>query len=481
MATPIPSNCASFSFEEVAKITRGTLVGPRNLGDSQECVTGVFIDSRAVVPGSAFIALRGERLDGHAFVTSAAARGASLVVVQRGSGWSEQGPAVVEVDDTRVAFGELAHAHLQAWRQGSDRRILVVTGSAGKTTTRSLLASLLATCGRCHATEGNLNNLVGLPAVALAVTGEHRFVVLEAGMSLRGEIAELSSIARPDVGVVTNIGVAHAAGVGGTRADVAREKGALFAALGVEAIGVANADDDACMAQAAHVRNRVTFGRSPASDYRLLSRIPMVGGSSVRVSRPSGTFAVRIPLIGEATALDFVAALASAEAAVGEPLDVASITDALSHTGAVGGRAEVLRVAGNLLIVNDSYNANPASMASALETLAELAVLEGRRAVAVLGEMKELGELAEAEHVRVGELVARAGVAVCVGCGGWIDRALLRAEELGVSVVRTEGVQDAAARVVGLVRPGDVVLVKASRSVGVEHVVEELLRTAGNN
>ena len=255
MVTPIPPNRARLSAWSAAAATDGTVVRAR---DDVPPAVGIVTDSRALTPGGAFIAIPGAQRDGHDFLDDIAARGASLLVVARGHGRAvPEGPDVVEVNDTLDALGAIASAHLRDWRRArrdDPARVVAITGSAGKTTTKELCAALLAVLAPCHATAGNLNNRIGLPAVVFGLEAHHRFAVLEMGMSVRGEIAALVEVAPPDVSVITNIGLAHAEGVGGGRADVAHEKGALFAALSTAGVAVANADDAAVRGQVARSR-----------------------------------------------------------------------------------------------------------------------------------------------------------------------------------------------------------------------------------
>jgi UDP-N-acetylmuramoyl-tripeptide--D-alanyl-D-alanine ligase len=292
---------------------------------------------------------------------------------------------------------------------------VAITGSAGKTTTKELCAALLRLVAPCHATAGNLNNRVGVPAVLLQLEPRHQFAVVEVGMSLPGEIAALASIVEADVAVVTNVGLAHAGGVGGTVADVAREKGGLFAAVAAGGVCVANADDDAVMTSAARARGRrVTFGRSSGADVRLAERTPRgLEGSTLRIERRGRSVRVDLPIPGDAAGLDLVAALAAAEAAAG-PIDDALVTAAVAGVGPVAGRMNVRRT-GDTTVIDDAYNANPTSMRAALGALGESG--EGRR-VAILGEMKELGPAAESEHEALADAIVRARVALLVSCGG---------------------------------------------------------------
>jgi UDP-N-acetylmuramoyl-tripeptide--D-alanyl-D-alanine ligase len=480
MATPIPRNAAELTAWEVAAATRGELV---RLAPSRRPSVGFVTDTRAVAPGMGFVALRGETFDGHAFLGEAITRGASLLVARRGTvipGSAEVD--VVEVEDTLAAWGAIARAHLRRWRrQRPGAAAVAITGSTGKTTTKELCTSLLRAVGACHATVGNLNNRVGVPAVALGVSDATRFGVFEVGMSERGEIAALAAIVEPDVAVLVNVGLAHAGGVGGSRADVAREKGALLEAIGSRGTAVVNLDDEAAAAQAILCAGRVeTFGKDPRASYRLARRSSLgARGSSIRVERKGETFDVTLPLLGEGAALDFLAALAASDAAAGSPLAAGAITSALRECRPLDGRAQLIPLGGDILVIDDTYNANPASMHAALETLREVAAGSelrrgDRRMVAVLGEMRELGAIAAAEHEALGDALARAGVALSIGCGGLVDCALDRAAALGVSVLHARTTTEAAALAVREVRAGDVVLLKGSRGAAVESVLRAL-------
>jgi UDP-N-acetylmuramoyl-tripeptide--D-alanyl-D-alanine ligase len=311
--------------------------------------------------------------------------------------------------------------------------------------------------------------------VALGVEASTRFAVFEVGMSEPGEIAALARIVEPDVAVLVNVGVAHAGGVGGSRAAVAREKGALVEALGSRGTAIVNLDDEAAAAQAMRCRGRVeTFGRDPRASYRLAERTSLgARGSKMRVVRKGERFDAILPLLGEGAVLDFLAALAAAEAALGSVLPQAVIDAALLDGAPLGGRALLKRLGGDILAIDDTYNANPASMQAALDTLAEVAQ-EGRRMVAVLGEMRELGGIAEREHDALGEALARAGVKLAIGCGGLVDRTLDRAASLGVEVLHAKTTAEAALLAGKEVRSGDAVLLKGSRAAAVETVLAAL-------
>lgn len=474
MATPIPENRARFTAQEIARATGGTL-----RGNAAAVAVSAVTDSRAVRPGCVFVALRGASFDGHAFVAKAIASGAAIVVVERGRAESGGAGAMIEVDDTLLAWGAIARAHLERWRSSGSRRVVAITGSAGKTTTKELTAALLGAVASTHATAGNLNNRIGVPAVVLALEDTHRFAVIEMGMSLPGEIAAVASIARPDVSIVTNVGVAHAEGVGG-REGVLREKQGVFEALLPDGVAVVNHDDEwSRRAGKASRGGRVLgFGRAASSDYRLVDRIPRgAAGSTVTVSGGGRLLTLALPLPGEAAAVDLCAALAAQEAASGVCLDATQIDAALA-TIKLPGRAEVRTFADGTIVVDDTYNANPSSVRAALASLGEIA--PDRRRVVVLGEMKELGALAESEHEGIGEAIASAGVSVAIGCGGLIGLALRRAASVAtLEIVDAPSTDDAAREAAARVRPGDLVLVKGSRSVGAERVVAALAAAHG--
>lgn len=484
MATPIPDNRARFTAGEMARFTGGTLRGAAVV-----VADGLSTDTRVVLarPGVAFVALVGERLDGHDFLASVDGH-ASVVVCARGRGGAVRQSAVVEVDDTLVAWAALAEAHLAAWRTplGSDpssRRIVCVTGSAGKTTTKELTAALLACAGSVQRTRGNLNNRVGMPATAFTVEGDHAFAVLELGMSVPGEIRAMASAARPDVAIITNVGVAHSEGVGG-REGVAREKGDLVAHLRPTGVAVLNADCDKLAALRARSSGArvVTFGRAPEANYRLVERaVEPREGAVLALARavpglPQETLRVRFPLLGEHAALDLLAALAAAEAALGAPLSPSEIEAAVPRAE-LHGRGS-LKVLGNgAWVIDDSYNANPGSMAAALDVLREQG--EGRRRVAVLGEMRELGPLAEAEHDALAARVLDAKVDLFISCGGLISRTAALVRAAGVPTFDFIGAEEAATFVTSVVVSSDTVLVKGSRSIATERVVDALARSFG--
>lgn len=473
MSTPIPANAASFTVWEVASVTGGRVVG---VEDRALRATAITTDSRAAGPGVAFVALVGERLDAHRFVAATQLAGSPFAIVSTPQG---EGPQVI-VDDTLVALGALARAHLQRWRRAEPRPVTAaVTGSAGKTTTKEILATLLGVRVPTWKTPGNLNNRIGLPMVALATTPEHRALVLEAGMSLRGEIAMLTAIAEPDVAIISSIGLAHAEGVGGALSDVAREKGDIVRGLREGGVAVLHADDPVAMAQAlgARCQRVVTFGRSTSAEVQLASRrIEGLEAATLAVRRAridDVPFDVTVPFPGEAQALDFCAALAAADALLPTPLRAEEVRAAMALLAPLEGRGRVLAGQGGVTLIDDCYNANPESVLRALELTRELADDRGLRAHVILGAMRELGVASEAAHARVLDRAVELGFSLVVGAGAEIDAAM-RAHAAADRFVPSGSVDGAIAHVNGRFGAEDLLLVKGSRSVGLERVLDAL-------
>lgn len=485
MATAIPENRATFAVEEIARVTGGRVVraGGR--------ATGVSTDSRAVRPGAAFVALVGERFDGHAFLGAAVNEGASALVVSRAQG-APEGPAVVEVPDTLVALGDLGRAHRLRWASETHpdgaRALVAVTGSAGKTTTRKSIAALLEAMapGQVHSSAGNLNNAVGVPMTLFGLEPQHRWAVVEIGTSARGEIARLAEITAPDAGVVTLVAPAHTAGIG-TVDDVAVEKGALFAALGEGGIAIANGDDPRVLSQLGrtHARQVITYGFDPRASYRILAREPLgLAATRLCIERPErvptgprrGVVEIESPLLGDAGALAVAAALAVVEALTARSMSAERLAAALAPLASVSdGRLAASTLADGTVVIDDSYNANPASMRSSIATAAELARREGRRLVLVLGEMRELGSLAGEEHAAIGDAVAATGAAHVIAVSGEASRIAERARERSIDAEFVPDASAAVPRALASVRAGDLVLVKGSRGVATERVVRALV------
>lgn len=450
--------------------------GALERGSRERGFTGVSIDSRSVGAGELFVAIAGPRFDGHDFLAAAAAAGAGGLVVERGRARPaglDPNLAVIAVDDTTRALGALAAGH----RRRFSGPLVAVTGSNGKTTTKEMCAAALAAAGPCLKNEGNLNNQFGLPLTLLRRTCDVRAVVVELGMNHRGEIAVLAEIARPDVGVITNVGTAHIENLGSQEA-IAREKGDLLAALPAEGTAVVNADDLRAAAQAERTRARVVrFGRGEDADVRAADVRCLDGrGYAFELVAAEGAVAVEVAGLGETTVANALAAAAAARAA-GEPLD--AIAAGLARYVPVRRRLERIELPGGVVVIDDTYNANPQSTEAALRLLARLG--RGGRAVAVLGHMGELGDRAAAAHREIGRLAARLDVAWIFALGEDAEELVAGAVEAGLDAERARVVRDhddAAARVEKILAPGVQVLVKGSRAMAMERVVERLVAGA---
>jgi UDP-N-acetylmuramoyl-tripeptide--D-alanyl-D-alanine ligase len=483
MATPIPKNRAPFTAEQIALATEGVLVrgGPPSIG--------ISTDSRSVEPGACFVALSGGHYDGHDHVAEAVGKGAVAVVVSREVSESDAGTAaVVRVGDTRVALGRLARAHRLRWSDqphASGARVLcAITGSAGKTTTKNVAHALLEAVarGEVHVAQGNLNNDVGVPMTLLGLERDHRFAVVEIGTSGRGEIRNLAAIATPDVGVLTLVAPAHTQGIGSID-DVAEEKGDLLAALRPGAVAVANADDGRASAQIARSRARrsFTYGFGGGAGYRIVSRRPIgATGAHLLIDRPGGRIMLTVPLLGESGVLAAAAGLCIAECMLGRLLSSEEANAGFSLLGSgVEGRLRPIFLSDGTLVLDDTYNANPASMRASIAAAAELAQQEKKRLVLVLGEMRELGDTTLHEHESLGKVALAAAPAVVIGVSGAAGSVVEVVRRANVAAAFAKSSDDAAELALDVVRPGDVVLVKGSRGVATEKIVAALVGRAG--
>lgn len=472
-ATPVPSNQAAFGAEEIVRATGATELAPPS-----RRLCGVTTDSRGVEPGNVFVALRGASHDGHAYVPQAIASGAHAVVVERALD-APDGVGVYRVDDTLSALGALAALH----RRRYDVPVVAITGSVGKTSTKELAAAALLGLGRHTAyTRGNLNNRIGVPMTLFTLGPEHDAAVIEVGMNVPGEIADLTAMTAPTVGVVTAVAEVHTEGVGGIE-GVAREKGALLAGLAEGATAVWNADEPrlAPYAEASKARRKIGYGRGETADVRLV-RWELDGlttRASYRVPSREHPLELALAMLGEAAATNAAAALAIALA-----IDPARLDEAAEAIAAVPPHAHRMvpvELSTGLLVIDDTYNASPRSTSAAVETAALLAEARGGKLVAVLGDMLELGSHAERLHAEVGREAIRAGARALVACGELMTHAGKAAlssamERRGerAKIVLLRNPEDAAGCVRELARPGDVVLVKGSRGMRMERVVEAL-------
>ncbi len=478
MASVIPENQASFSHAELIEATGG--VCPLFTGSCR----GVFTDSRAELAGGIFVALSGERFDGHDFVTRAAQRGARVVVVERPV--SVPAPALaLRVPSTLAALGELAAFHRRRW----PGRMLCVAGSVGKTTTRSSVAAVASAAGLAvHSPRGNLNNLIGVPMVLLGLEAEHELCVAEIGTNQCGEVARLAALARPDVALLTRIALEHAEGLGDLD-DIEREEGDLLRALRPGGVAVLNADDERCVRQAASCAGirQVRYGvasRASVSgaEYQIVqhqSLSPRL--TRVQLARPRAEpLLLESPLLGLPGAYALAAAVAASESLLERALEPAELTRALT-SAALGepGRLCAVELADGTLVLDDTYNSSPASVKSSALVARELAAQRGARLLLVIGEMRELGAHSAAAHRELAPDLAALAPAQVITFGG--DASELQ-KQLAAAGVPSCFVADAPAaleRAQALRQPGDVILVKASRGLRAERVVQGLQGQGG--
>ena len=456
----------------IAEATGGVLAGGAQAAAS---VVNVVADSRQVDPGALFVCITGERVDGHDFAEQAIAAGAVACLSSR----PLDVPCVV-VDDPVATLGRLAHWYRMTCLTAE---VVGITGSSGKTTTKDLLAQVLATVGPTVAPIGSYNTEVGLPLTVLSASADTRFLVLEMGMRGIGHIADLVAIARPSVGVLLNVGSAHL-GVVGSREGIASAKGEIIEGLPPEGTAVVNGDDPLVMGQLSRTRARVlTFGEGPSSSLRAVDvRLDAAARAAFTLEHADGRTrqqeSVQLRYAGEHIVSNALAA-AGAALALGVPLDQIAMALRAAEPQSRW-RMEIHELRDGITLVNDAYNANPESMRAALKTLTAMAA--GRRSWAVLGEMLELGDASVAEHDAIGRLAVRLDVSklVCVGAGAKVMH--LGAAQEGSWGDEAHWVPDVDAAIALLresLLPSDVVLVKASRSIGLERVAQALLEERG--
>ena len=440
-------------------------------GDSRAAFAGVSIDTRTLAAGELFVAIRGERFDGAEFVVSALARGAAGIVVTRGrTGSVASGVVVIEVDDTVRALQTLA----RAVRRESGTKVVAIAGSAGKTTTKEVASEFLAARYRVIRNRGNLNNHIGLPLSLIDLRQRPEVAVVELGMNHAGEISTLVGIAEPEVRVWTNVAEAHL-GFFPSLDAIADAKAEIFEGATRPTLLVANADDARIVARLPRFPGRVvTFGIERSADVRATSIVDLgVDGTSARVTTPGGEFDLATSLVGRGNLANVLAATA---VAVAFEVPVSAIAERAPTLRAAPHRGEVIRLPDGVTVIDDSYNANPAAIRRALAVLK--ASPGARRRVAILGEMLELGERSTELHQDAGREAAQAGVDVLVSVGGLPAAALANAAvAAGLApdhVRHVETSDEAGALADELVCPGDLVLVKGSRGIGTERVVERI-------
>ena len=481
---------AEITALEIMEAIRGT----RLAGDVRTVIRGISTDSRSLRPGELFWALKGERFDGHGFISSALEKGAAGVVIREdhgnpfssakahaGSSVSSgtaplRSPVIIAVPDTLAALGDLA----AWWRRRQGPRVVAVTGSSGKTTTKEMTACILERTGRTLKTRGNFNNLIGLPLTLLRLEGGHETAVVEMGMNRPGEIARLTEIADPDVGVITNVGLAHLEGLGDIR-GVARAKTELVERISTRGKVVLNGDDELLLQTAAPFqREMLTFGTGEKNDVRPAGvRHTKDAAISFELLYPEGAQQVRLAVPGTHNLMN---ALAAAAAALCLGVSSGDIAAGLSLFRGLEGRFRRVSLPGRLTLVDDTYNANPSSLKAALSSVAVLGAGEGRILVGI-GEMMELGRHAAELHRAAGRWVAGIRPRFFAAMGAHADEMVAGAVEGGLSpdrarVTRTHGEMTDVLR--GAAEAGDVILIKGSRKMAMERVVEGFMRQAEN-
>jgi len=455
-----------FSVDEVVEATGGRLVqaGPAS------GFAGVSIDSRTCRPGSLFIAIEGERHDGHAFVAEGVRSGALGAVVRKDAA-PLPGPIPgvhrFEVADTTAALGDLAAFR----RRSCTTRVAAVVGSNGKTTVKEMAAAILGQTLRTLKTEGNYNNLIGLPLTLLRLDSGHEAAVVELGMNRPGEIARLAAIAAPEVGCITNISEAHVGGVGSVEA-VAREKAEVLSGLRPEGTFVTNADDPRTAALCERWPGRtITFGRSALAQVTIEeTREAGPEDLDIRLRLDGQPIEIRLRYLGAHNGAN-AAAAAAIGLAMGSPLN--AIRRGLEAARPLPGRLRPVHLSGGGVCLDDTYNANPASVEAALRTLCRLA--GGAPRTAILGDMLELGDRAGKLHEGIGRLAGRLGIDRLIALGEHGSSMAAGARGAGLGPDRVEvcgGPEECTAAIDRFVGPNHWILVKGSRGMHMERFVE---------
>lgn len=450
---------AAFTLQEVEKATGGRLLYPV-VDDS--VFSQVETDTRAITEGALFVALKGETFDGHDYVLQAKERGAAgAVVAEDRPEYKQEGFAVVIVTDTRKAYQDLARFH----RRGFSIPVIAVTGSVGKTSTRSMIAAVLSQKYRVLQTEKNFNNEIGLPKTLLQLTPEHEACVVEMGMRGLGQIAELAAIAEPDIGVVTNVGKSHIELLG-SQDNIARAKSELVRALSEDGVAILNQDDSYVAAMADLCRGKVVgYGIESNAAIRASRVVCSEKGLRFACRCFDQVMDIHMPLIGSHNVYNALAAIA-----VGRVLGLTEhqLQKGLSEYRGMPMRQELIHL-GEYTFINDAYNANPASMSEALKSLTLLT--KGRK-IAVLGGMLELGDWTVREHEKIGAEAAELGLDALITMGSPASYIADAARKNGLGAVYTAQDHAGAADCLRqIIQPGDTVLLKGSRGFAMEKIL----------
>ena len=448
-------------LSEAALATRGQLIG----ADVDFCCVGT--DSRAIKKGQLFVALKGENFDGHEYAAQSLEQGASAVLVSKASNAS---PAVV-VEDTRLALGDLA-SH---WRAKFDMPVVAITGSNGKTTVKEMLAAILKVAAgddaSVLATQGNLNNDIGLPMTMLNLGKQHRYAVLEMGMNHTGELSYLTNLAKPNIALVNNAGTAHIGELGSVEA-IANAKGEIFEGLADSGTAIINADDVFAdlWKQLASKHQQITFGLKVKADVTAKYQLH-AASSDVELIVPNGTVKFLLPAPGLHNVSNALAA-ASAALALNVPLE--KIATGLSNFVGVKGRLQTKQGFAGAKVIDDTYNANPMSMKAAIDVIKASA---GQR-IFVMGDMAELGADAASMHAEIGAYAKTVGIEKFYALGELTKNAVTA---FGANAMHFETVEALAESLKGMMNAETTVLVKGSRSMRMERVVDAIQLAQTNN
>jgi UDP-N-acetylmuramoyl-tripeptide--D-alanyl-D-alanine ligase len=462
-----------YSGREILEATNGTLLR----GNAAQIFADVSTDTREQQTGKLFIPLQGPRFDGHDFIPAALKSGAVGLLIREGEEYRlreiDGAVTVISVRDTLAALGDVAHF----WRKKFHLPVVAITGTAGKTTTKEMTAQILGQIKNTLQTEGNYNNLVGLPLTLLRLREAHEVAILEMGTNVPGEIGRLSRLAAPDVGLITNIGPAHLEGLKSV-AQVKEEKGELFRQLAERGTAVVNVDDEAVRGLAARrLGRRVTYGLHGKAD---------VTAAEVTVSRQGLSFLLSIGpdkgMVEMAAAGTQNVMNALAAAAISRALEIPpdGIRRGLRSFKPIPGRMEIIALRNGGFLINDSYNANPVSVREALMTLQKLRA--DRRGTVILGDMLELGEQAEVWHEEIGGLLASTGVERLFLQGNFSRMTAAGAEKKGLSRARIffpSSPEDIVAELRLSWQKGDWLLVKGSRAMKMDEIVKRIIAEFG--
>ena len=447
------------TLTRIAQLANGRLVQ----GDGNGIVRRVSTDSRTLQPGDLFVPLRGENFDGHKFVAQAGERGAVGAMVEES--WKGAAPdtfALIRVPDTLAGYQTLA----ANYRKSLPLKVVVITGSNGKTSTKDFVAATLSRGFRVTKTEGNFNNHVGLPQTMLAALVSDEIAVWEIGMNHPGEIAALSKLAAPDVGIITNVGLAHIEFMG-SREAIAVEKGALAEAVEANGTVILNADDPHSRGIAERTRAKVILAGIENGFVHATEVTQSSSGCEFTILEGAHRCRAQLPVPGIHMVQNAMLAVAAGRAF---GLSLEECAAGLASTPLTKARLQIKEING-IRFIDDSYNANPDSMKAALRTLVELDT-DGRR-VAVLGQMSELGEESERGHREVGEAAAAFGIDELIAVGATGAEIARAAQQAGLrESTSVQGAEEAAERLGETASPGDLILVKGSRSARMERVLE---------